>query len=236
MVFAGRTRWAGDSAVLAALAVALVPMGWLHVAGSTVVDPVAGMISDYVRVPGGYELIGVSAVALAVAGQLLIGGVRATGLPHARAVTGLLVAWGIALVVVAVFPTNDPGTPAGVVAWTHRLGGAVAFTVPPVVAALVARRAREDGRWAPSAPVLGWWAAVVGVCTAVFLAGQVPVGFGFDPLVPWIGLLQRLLFAMVIAMLVVLARAVQAAAEARDAVAVPGLAVAAPVEKCGGAA
>ncbi len=198
--------------MLGAVTVAMVPMGVLHVVGSTVIDPVSETISDYVAVPGGYTLLGVSSVALAVAGGVLIGGVRAARLPHERTVTGLLVAWSVALMVVAVFPTNDPGTPVNVSAWVHRLGGAVVFGVLPVIVALIARHARDAEHWAPSVPLLRLWAGMSGACTTVFLASQVPVAFGFGPALPWIGLMQRVLFVLVVASLVVLARSTAAAA------------------------
>lgn len=209
---AGRAGWAGESAVLAALSVAVVPMGVLHLVGSTAVDPVGGPISDYVVVPGGYGLLGVSALALAVVGVLLLGGVRAARLPRSRPVVALLGVWSAALVVVAVFPTNDPGTPMTVSAWIHRWGGAVMFTALPVVVGLVAARARAAAHWAPAASALTGWTVVGGAGTAVFLLSQVPVGFGFGPALPGIGLLQRLVFALVLVLVIVLARAVQEAA------------------------
>lgn len=211
---AAPAAWAGDSVVLGAMIVALVPMGVLHLVGSSTVDPVGAPVSDYVAVPGGYTLIGVSAVALAVAGLVLAAGLGTSGLPRARTVGGALVGWSAALLVVAVFPTNVPGTPVTVTAWVHRLGGAVVFGLLPVIVALVARSAAGAGRFAASAGALRRWALVSGVLTLVFLAGQVPVGFGFGPALPGIGLVQRLMFAMVMASLVVLARAAATASGA----------------------
>ena len=119
---------------------------------------------------------------------------------------------GESAVLVAVFPTNHPGTPVTVSARVHRLGGAVVFGVLPVIVALVARHAGDAEHWAPSVPALRAWAVLSGACTALFLAVQVPVAFGSAPALPGIGLLQRLLFALAVALLVVLARAVHAAA------------------------
>jgi hypothetical protein len=220
---------AGEPAVFGAVLVALVPMGVLHVAGSAVVDPVTTVISDYVLVAGGYTLIGVSATALAAAGLVLASMVRSARLPHARTVTGLLLVWSAALVVVALFPTNAPGTPVDVTAWVHRVGGAVVFGVLPVIVALVARRAAELG--VASAAALRTGALVSGAGTAVFLAAQVPVGFGLAPLLPFLGLLQRVDFAVVMVLLVALARTVAAAAQT-----VPAVAPAAAAPRCEGAA
>jgi hypothetical protein len=211
---AARAAWAGDSVVLGAMIVALVPMGVLHLVGSSAVDPVAAPVSDYVAVPGGYTLIGVSAVALAVAGLVLAAGLGASGLPRARTVGGVLVGWSAALMVVAVFPTNVPGTPVTFAAWVHRLGGAVVFGLLPVVVALVARFGAGARHWSAAAGGLRRWAVVSGMGTLVFLAGQLPVGFGLGPALPGIGLVQRLMFAMAMTLLVVLARSAATASVA----------------------
>lgn len=215
---AAPAAWAGDSAVLGAMIVALVPMGVLHLVGAPAVDPITAPVSDYVAVPGGYSLIGASAVPLAVAGLVLASGLGVARLPHARSVGAVLVGWSAALMVVAVFPTNVPGSPVTVVSWVHRLGGAVVFGLLPVIVALVARFAAGAAHWSSAAAGLRRWAAVSGVFTLVFLAGQVPVGFGLGPVLPGIGLVQRLMFAMVMTLLVVLARS---AATASVVAAVP---------------
>ncbi|MHA6783854.1 hypothetical protein ACVGOW_23115 [Pseudonocardia saturnea] len=98
---AAPAAWAGDSVVLGAMIVALVPMGVLHLVGSSATDPITAPVGDHVAVPGGYSLIGVSAVALAAAGLVLAAGRGASHLPHARTVGGVLVGWSTALTVVA---------------------------------------------------------------------------------------------------------------------------------------
>jgi hypothetical protein len=205
--------WAGDSAVLGALIVALVPMGVLHVVGSTVVDPVDNPISDYVAVPGGYTLVGVSTLALAAAGLVLAAGIAAARLPRARTVGGLLTAWSVALLVVAVFPTNNPGTPVDVTAWVHRLGGAVVFSLLPIVVAVVVTQARTAPHWSGAAPGLWWGAVLSGAGAVVFMVGQVPAGFGLAPMLPGLGLTQRILFATAMVLLLLLARAARRAAD-----------------------
>lgn len=212
---AAPAAWAGDSLVLGAVIVALVPMGVLHLVGSATVDPVGAPVSDYVAVPGGYTLIGVSAVALAVAGLVLAAGLGASGLPRSRTVGGVLVGWSAALMVVTVLPTNAPGTPVTLTTWVHRLGGAVVFGLLPVIVALVSRFGARAGHWSPAAGGLRRWSLVAGVLTLVLLAGQVPVGFGLGPALPGIGLVQRLTFAMVMTLLVVLARAAATASAVR---------------------
>lgn len=210
---AASAAWAGDSVVLGAVIVALVPMGVLHVVGSADVDPVAHTISDYVALSGGYTLIGVSAVALAVAGLVLAAGLGSARLPRARTVGALLVGWAGALMVVAVFPTNYPGTPVGFTSWVHRFGGAVVFTLLPVIVAFIAADARRAAQWAGAARGLRWWSAGASAFCVVFLVVQVPVAFGLPTLLPGIGLVQRVLFATMMVLLVVVARATRAAAE-----------------------
>ncbi|WP_300010702.1 DUF998 domain-containing protein [Pseudonocardia sp.] len=213
---------AGESAVLGAVIVALVPMGVLHVVGSTVVDPLNSPISDYVAVPGGYTLVGLSTLALAVAGLVLAAAISAARLPGARTVGGLLTAWSVALLVVAVFPTNHPGTPLDVAAWVHRVGGALVFALLPITLAVVAARARTAEHWAPAASGLRWGALLSGGGAVVFMVGQLPAGFGVAPILPALGLTQRVLFATAMVLLLLLARAARVAAD-RGAIAAGGV-------------
>ncbi|MHA6795301.1 hypothetical protein ACVGVM_17570 [Pseudonocardia bannensis] len=99
--------------VLGCVIVAAGLMGVLHAAGSTAVDPLSRTISGDVGVPGGYALLGISAVALAVAGCVPAVGPFRAALPRpvlpAVLPAVLLVSCSAALLLVAVLPTNAPG-------------------------------------------------------------------------------------------------------------------------------
>lgn len=68
----GSVAYSTVSTVAGCVVVAVVPVGLLHVVGSAggraAVDPIRHTLSDYVVAPGGYALLGLSAVALAAAG------------------------------------------------------------------------------------------------------------------------------------------------------------------------
>src|SRR3954453_18736200 len=79
-VAAGRGGHRGGGGVVACVAVTVVALVVLHVDGLGTIDPVVRVISDYVALPGGYALLGVAAVALAVAVGLLAAALRPAGL------------------------------------------------------------------------------------------------------------------------------------------------------------
>ncbi len=124
--------------------------------------------------------------------------------------------WSAALVLVAVFPTNAPGAPADLVAAVHRYAGAWVFAGLPVIGWLVARRARDTAAWAGSATALARWSVATGALSAGFLLVHVPLvlGVGASPL---LGGVERVLYAAVLALLVVTARATRTALDGAQA-------------------
>jgi hypothetical protein len=214
-VAAGRGGHRGGGGVVACVAVTVVALAVLHVDGAGVIDPGARVISDYVALPGGYALLGVAAVALAVAVGLLAAALRPAGLADPSAPVALLGTASGALVVAAVFPTNDPGTGAGLVAGLHRLAGLVVLVALPLGAWLVARRAARTASWRAAAPLLGWAGGAVCVLSTAFLMGNVvPIVISDSPFSTALGALQRVLYAVVMVVLLLLARAIRAAGTA----------------------
>ncbi|HXV93063.1 MAG TPA: DUF998 domain-containing protein [Pseudonocardia sp.] len=217
-----RRTWTGHTAVLLCVVLALVPVGALHATAAGEVDPVAQTISDYVAVPGGYALLGLGTAALATAGLVLAGGIRRAGLPRHRPVAALLGSWSAAMVLVGLFPTNEPGTPAGVVAAVHRYAGAWAIAVLPLVGLLAARRARGAAGWAGAVPGLTAWSLAAGVLGVAFALVNLPLWLGVAVAVPLLGSVERVLFAVLLGLLLVLARAVREAVPAPAPVALAG--------------
>ena len=158
-------------------------------------DPVNGMLSDAVHVPGGGAwlatcLAGLGVVALGTAltahRRLPAGSLRTL-------VLGLLALWTVGLAAVAGFPTDLPGigtTPSGRV---HQAAVGVVVLVPAALALLVA-----TGCAARTARALQLAAAGVAVLGAVFLVLHLPVVLGRDVAVPGVGLVERLLMAGVV--------------------------------------
>ncbi|MFC4949798.1 DUF998 domain-containing protein [Pseudonocardia sp. GCM10023141] len=204
----GRT-WSGAGLAAAFVVVALLPMTYLHVIGAAVVDPFVTTISDYVGVPGGFALLAVAAGSLALAALVLAGGLAPAGLPRPDGPARMLASGAAALVVVALFPTNYPGTPVGIVANVHRVAGAWVFLSLPLACWLIARRAREASNWRPTAPALSWCAGITGVVSAVFLLSHLPMVLSDSLVVPLQGGLERVLYALVMLSLLATARALR---------------------------
>jgi hypothetical protein len=87
------------------------------------------------------------------------------------------------------------------------------FAVLPLAAWMVARRARSAPAWAPAAAPLAVAAAVAGAVSALFLLNHVPIVIAGSPLFPFIGGVQRVLYATVMVVLVMTARATRLAAD-----------------------
>ncbi|MCU1628039.1 MAG: hypothetical protein JWP64_2988 [Pseudonocardia sp.] len=205
-------------------AVAVTAAGWLHLAGALAaprVDPLAFTVSDYVALPGGYALLAVAALALGLVGVALAATARRAA-PAARAVPVLLLGWSAALLLVGLFPTNPPGVPADLAAGVHRYAGALAFAVLPIAVWLLGRALRNRA--------LCGLAVAVGVAAGTFLVAHVPIVLAIDiagsPGFPLLGGVERVLYALVIVLLLVTARALRRTAP--DLVAVPAVAEADP--------
>jgi hypothetical protein len=204
----------GDPVVLGCVGVALLPVAVLHLSASTTVDPLASTISDYVTVPGGHALLGISAAALAAAGLVLAAALRHSALPGTGVPAALMVSWSAALLVVAVFPTNAPGTPPDAAAAVHRVAGAWVFAVLPLVGVLVAWRARSAADRSGPVSAVAWWSGATAVASLAFLLAHIPVVVLGAPGFPLLGAIQRVLVAAVLGTLLVLARAVRLAGTA----------------------
>jgi heme A synthase len=199
--------------VAGGIALALVVMAYLHVTGSATVDPVDATISDYVRLPGGYVLLALAAFALAAGAVALAAGLSPAGLPDAGPPVGVLLSGSAALVLVGLFPTNAPDTPAGVVANLHRVAGGWVFAALPLAGWMVARRARLAPGWRSFAPLLTGVAGATGVLSAVFLLSHLPIVIGTSPGFPLLGGVERVLYASMMLVLLVTGRATRLAVD-----------------------
>lgn len=205
--------WSGAGLAAAFVFFALLPMAYLHVVGGDVVDPAETTISDYVGVPGGFWLLAAAAGMLAVASLVLAGGLGPAGLSRPEAPSGLLASGAAALVIVALFPTNYPGTPVGIVANIHRVAGAWVFISIPLACWLIARRARETSNWSPLATPLSWVAGITGLLSATFLLSHLPNVVVGSQIVPLMGALERVLYGAVMLSLIATARATRLAVD-----------------------
>jgi hypothetical protein len=191
------------------LAVAVLPIGYLHLASVGQIDPVRQPISDYVAAPHGSALLAVSFIAMIVSAVALVAGLRR--LPGCGIAQGLLVSWCLALAVAAIFPTNMPGTPADAAALVHRYAAGWLFLSLPWAGWLLARRCALTPAWRPSAHSLRWLSWLAGSASAALLSCYL-VSPGEASPVWCVGLLQRGLLALDIALIAVAALAVRRAA------------------------
>ncbi|MDN5916280.1 MAG: DUF998 domain-containing protein [Pseudonocardia sp.] len=191
--------------VAAGVAVAGTAVLALHAIGATTVDPVALTVSDYVAVPGGPALLGLAAAGLVAAGVALLRAAPRCGWPPP--VAALLAGWCVALVLVAVFPTNAAGAPPDLAAVLHRWAGAVVFTVPPVAGLLAAR---GPSGAAARAAGLGRWAATTGIAAIAFLLCHAPAVLAGAPPFPLLGVVERVAYLAMLGMVLVFGRATTA--------------------------
>jgi hypothetical protein len=222
---AARATWP----VVGCVGVTVAALVALHLDGVGTVDPIVQTISDYVALPGGYSLLGVAALALAAAVGLLGAGLRGWGLAAPGAPAALMAAASGGLVAAAVFPTNDPGTAAGPVANLHRVAGAVVLVTLPLAAWMIARRAVQSPAWRAAAPALTGLSIATAALSALFLLSNVPIVISGSPIFAVLGVVQRVLYAVMLVLLLMIALAARStAAAARTVVELP-VAVAAPV-------
>jgi hypothetical protein len=214
---AARATWP----VVACVGVTVVALVALHLDGVGTVDPIAQTISDYVALPGGYALLGVAALALAAAVGLIGAGLRGWGLAAPTAPAALMAAASGALATAALFPTNVPGTVAGPVANLHRVAGGIVLVTLPLAAWMIARRAADSPAWRAAAPGLARLGLATAALSAVFLLNNVPIVIAGSPIFAVLGVLQRVLWAVMLVLLVMIARAARSTAAARAVVVLP---------------
>ncbi|GAA1023055.1 hypothetical protein Aple_098790 [Acrocarpospora pleiomorpha] len=178
---------AADPGVIGSVAVTAAAGVGLHTFGT--VDPMHQMLSDTISTTAGAILLGVACAGLVAAAGFLAAAARHT--PRPGVVRALLGLWAASLVAVVVFPTNLPGTELTMSGIIHRYGAAVAVAVPPLVALLVARTRRLR----TAALVTGGMAAVYGVA-------HIPAIFAGAEVLPYAGLCERVLLAMVLLVVV----------------------------------
>ncbi|SCL55206.1 Protein of unknown function [Micromonospora citrea] len=167
-----------------------------HVEVNEDLNPWALTVSDYaVSDRGG--VIDVAMVMLAVATAVLLPALRRTHRPPVgrpgRAAELLLAAWIGGLLLAAVVPTNEPGLPMDTAAYVHRYASVVAFLALPFAGWLLAARLPVGAR------------AVRGLVLAslVLAAAMVWSAYPGDRLL--IGLVERLLIVVEVAVLAVVA-------------------------------
>lgn len=188
---------------LVATGASVPPLVLLHLDAPARLSAGTTTLSDYVVLtPGGGLLFALATGALALAALAIA---RGPAGPVGRV---LLLAWSVALVLVAVFPTNRPGTPADTSSTIHLLAGAVVFGLPPIVGLIVGRSRRRSAGPDRADRTLVVTTTLSAVVSAALILNRIPGLFGLDQLSLPPGLLQRASGILVVLLTAVLARAV----------------------------
>ncbi|MFF5990160.1 DUF998 domain-containing protein [Prauserella flavalba] len=215
-----RARWAGAFSVLACvlavlalliLARSVLAMTYLNVHFAGEVDPLSRAVSYYVFVERGAETFDATLVAVATAtATILVGMAQLRVRLGARAVVGFG-AWCVALVLCAVFPTDNSPQIETASGWIHQFAGASLFVTLPLAGLALARALGAQPSWAGTARVLRGLALGGVVLALAYLAARLPdllVWWEFPGALDWravSGLIQRGLFTLELAMLLALA-------------------------------
>ena len=165
--------------LLAGLAVAL----YVEITGASVEDPIRSTFSEYVHTDQGARLVGVA--------MLLVGfAALSVGALHAKPAAWLTGAYGVGLVLLAVFPQEPADMPLTWHGAIHRYVALTAFIALPVAALLLKDR------------VLRFLAVGSLATLVVFVATFIPV----TETRAYSGLVERVLLAIHLVILVVMAR------------------------------
>jgi hypothetical protein len=95
----------------------------------------------------------------------------------------------------------------------HRAAGGWVLVMVPLAGWMVARRARTAPEWQAAAPAVARCAGTAAALSALFLLSLLPIVIGGSPGFPLLGGVQRVLYAVVMLVLVVTARATRLAVE-----------------------
>lgn len=182
----------------AAIGAGAAAMLGLHVV--TGLDPVHTVISEYAFEADGW-LLPVSLTLFAVAATVIAVLLARRG--ENRKAALLVGIWGLCMLLIGAFPTDEPGVPLSMSGGIHRYAAFVAFLTMPVAGLLLARRYAVGpySRWVRLLSL-----ASLGILVLVVLPYVVRM-FGFDLANDDIpaGVTQRLVVSFEVAVLAMLA-------------------------------
>ncbi|SFB51554.1 Protein of unknown function [Amycolatopsis marina] len=217
---ARRARWLGLFSLMACLLAlmslvglvrSLVAMTYLNVRFVHEVNPVSRAVSYYVFTEHGAEVFAATLVVLAVATLTILIGLVQLRVRIGPAATTLFGVWCLGLVLCAVFPTDNAPRIESVHGLIHQFAGASLFASLPLAGLALARSLRSQPDWAGTGRTVRRLALGAAALAVAYLVARLP------DLLPWFtfpafadfraysGLIQRLLFVLELAMLLVLA-------------------------------
>lgn len=215
-----RTRWGRAFAVLACalsmfalliLGRSVLAMTYLNVRFHDEVDPLSRAVSYYVFAERAAEVFVATLVAVATATVAILAGFAQLRVRLGSRAVVLLIGWSAALLLCAVFPTDDSPRIETASGWIHQFAGASLFVTAPLAGLAAASALRSRPGWEGIARLLRRLALGGVVLALAYLVTRLPdllpwSGFpGALDLRPVSGLVQRGLFALELTMLLALA-------------------------------
>lgn len=189
----------------------LLAMMYLNLRFLEEVDPFSRAVSYYVFVERGSAVFAATLTGVAVATAAILGGMAHLRVRLGAAAVSLFGLWCLALVLCALFPTDNSPQVETTPGLIHQFAGASLFASLPLGGIALARTLATQPAWAGTARVVRRLAIGSVVLALGYLVARVP------DLLPWFtfpsaldlrpvsGLVQRALFLLELAILFVLA-------------------------------
>ncbi|PWV71896.1 Protein of unknown function [Prauserella marina] len=215
-----RARWVGAFSMLAcALALlallilvrSVFAMTYLNIRFAGDVDPLSRAVSYYVFVENAAQTFDATLVAVAVATVTILAGMAQLKVRLGALAIVLFGVWCVALVLCTLFPTDNSPRVETTSGWIHQFAGASLFATLPLAGLALARSLARQAEWARVARILRGLALGSVVLALGYLVTRLPdlmMWWQFPGPLDWraiSGLIQRALFALELAMLILLA-------------------------------
>ncbi|AHH94673.1 hypothetical protein BC739_007574 [Kutzneria viridogrisea] len=188
--------------------ISLLPMVYLHLESSGQLNPLKHTISDYVFAHQGARLFDTSALALAIGSASLLTGLAGAGLVRGAPLTVLLLVWCGGLIVAVLFPTDPVDGVQSISGAVHRWAGTLFFPCLSLAGFLLAKRCQVTPGWERFSRTVLRLSVASTVVLATFALIQLSINrpdlMPFDGLRNYLGLAERILFAVDMALLFVL--------------------------------
>ncbi|EWM13360.1 hypothetical protein KUTG_03664 [Kutzneria sp. 744] len=213
---AGGRTWDGGRtwALLAIVSfvAALLPMVYLHLESSGQLNPIKHTISDYVFADQGSRYFDTSLVALTIGSIALMVGLAGVGIIRGTVLIVLVSVWCLGLAVALVFPTDPTDGIQSISGAVHRWAAIFFFPCLSAAGFLLAGRCQLTSGWERFAPTVLRLAMastiVLGTFALIQLAINEPDMLPFLGFVKnYLGLAERILFGIDMALLFVLGAA-----------------------------
>lgn len=206
----GRRTWA--LLAIVGFVAALLPMVYLHLEASGQLNPIKHTISDYVFAEQGARYFDTSLLALTIGSIALMVGLANAGIVRGTLLTVLVTVWCAGLAVALFFPTDPSPAVQSISGTVHRWAAIFFFPCLSAAGFLLARRCQLTSGWERFAPVVLRLAMastlVLGTFALTQLAINEPEMLPFLGFVRnYLGLAERILFGIDMALLFVLGMA-----------------------------